>query len=167
MNQEIDVLRRHLGEVEGMSAFKAKQLCSEINDANDFIGALQILDLNLKKIRDHVDQRLNDENLNDVQKTALDASVSKLIQNCSFAGTTLFDSAFKVRMGQKLFEFEIVSPLLVLEKSSYEGVLAYVEDKREEIAALLIDLATAITLDMDFGGALTQNTQRDFKNLFR
>ena len=97
----------------------------------------------------------------------IDANVSQLIQNCSFMQTALFDNVFKVYMGQKLFEFEIVNPLLVLEKSNYEGVLAYIEDKREEISTLLVDLATAITLDMDFSKALTQDTQRDFKNLFR
>lgn len=167
MNQEMNILKKHLGEVEGVSSFKAKQICSQINDANDFIGALQILDKNLKKIHEHIAQRLSDANLDDMQKRAIDASVSQLIQGCSFMGTALFDNIFKVYMGKKLFEFEIVNPLLVLEKSNYEGVLAYIEDKREEIASLLVDLATAITLDMDFGSALTQNTQTDFKNLFR
>lgn len=167
MNQEMNILKKHLGEVEGISAFKAKQICSQISDANDFIGALQILDLNLKKIHNQISQRLNDTKLDDVQKRTIDANVSQLIQNCSFMQTALFDNVFKVYMGQKLFEFEIVNPLLVLEKSNYEGVLAYVEDKREEIATLLANLALAITLDMDFGKALTQDTQRDFKDLLR
>ena len=60
MNQEMNILKKHLGEVEGISAFKAKQICSQISDANDFIGALQILDLNLKKIHNQISQRLND-----------------------------------------------------------------------------------------------------------
>ncbi len=51
MKNELDVLKQHLGEVEGVGEFKAKQLCSQINDANDFIGALQVLDLSLKKFK--------------------------------------------------------------------------------------------------------------------
>ncbi len=49
MKNELDVFKKHLGEIQGVSEFKATQICSQINDANDFIGALQILDLTLKK----------------------------------------------------------------------------------------------------------------------
>ena len=50
MKNELDVFKKHLGEIQGVSEFKATQICSQINDANDFIGALQILDLTLKLI---------------------------------------------------------------------------------------------------------------------
>lgn len=36
MKSELDILKQHLGEVDGVSEFKAKQLCSQISDANDF-----------------------------------------------------------------------------------------------------------------------------------
>ena len=49
MSDELQILKRHLGEVAEKSEFKAKELSSQINDANDFIGALQILDKSLKK----------------------------------------------------------------------------------------------------------------------
>ncbi len=166
MNTELQILKKHLGEAELVGGFKAKQICSQINDANDFIGALQILDLNLKKIHNQISQRLDDTKLDDMQKRAIDANVSQLIQNCSFMQTALFDNVFRVYLGKKLFEFEIVNPLLALEKCDYEGVLAYIEDKREEISNMLVDLATAITLDMDFGTNLASESKSDFKNLF-
>ncbi|MEE6573396.1 hypothetical protein VWN23_08370, partial [Campylobacter coli] len=41
---------------------------------------------------------------------------------------------------------EISNPLLVLEKAGYEGVLAYIQDKRDEIKDILCKLSSAITM---------------------
>lgn len=164
---ELNILKKHLGDVSDVSAFEAKQICSQINDANDFIGALQVLDINLKKIHKNISERVSDENLDDIQKRTLDANTSQLIQNCAFMGAALYDNIFKVYVGKQLFEFEISNPLLVLEKSNYEGVLAYIEDKREEISGILVDLATAITLGTSFDTNMAFDSKQDFTNLFR
>lgn len=79
-------------------------------------------------------------------KRTLDATASQLIQNCSFMGTALFGNIFNVYVGKKLFEFEIANPLLILQTSNYEGVLAYIQDKRDEIKIILSELATTITM---------------------
>lgn len=68
-----------------------------------------------------------------MQKRTLDVTASQLIQNCSFMGTALFGNIFNVYVGKKLFEFEIANPLLILQTSNYEGVLAYIQDKRDGI----------------------------------
>lgn len=81
-----------------------------------------------------------------MQKRTLDATASQLIQNCSFMGTALFGNIFNVYVGKKLFEFEIANPLLILQTSNYGGVLAYIQDKRDEIKIILSELATAITM---------------------
>ncbi len=164
MNREMRILKRHLGEVEGLGDFKAKQLCSQINDANDFIGALQVLELKLKKIHSEISQRLSDVSLDFVQKRAMDANISQLIQNCSFMQTALFDKVFRVYIGKELFEFEIVNPLFILEKCDYEGVLAYIEDKREELATMLSRLAQALTSNIDPSTASIQNTPKALEN---
>ncbi|KAA6227830.1 hypothetical protein FMM54_01475 [Campylobacter sp. LR185c] len=166
---ELDVLKKHLGDVDNMGVFKAKQICSQISDANDFIGALQVLDIALKKIHTSLSQRI-DESLDDMQKRTLDADASSIIQNCSFMGTALFDNVFSVYVRKQNFEFEIANPLLVLEKSDYNGVLAYIEDKREEISNILVDVTMAITLGLDFSNAGVfeeKQTQKfDLKNIF-
>lgn len=162
MGLELEVLKKHLGEVEPKAQFEAKQICSQISDANDFIGALQVLDISLKKI----EKNLSERNLSDdaYQKT-LNASCIQLINNCVFMKESLFDSSFKVNVGSSEFCFEIQNPMLLLENNGLEGVLAYVVDKREEISNLLSDLGTAITLGADFSAPTSQDF--DYKNLFR
>lgn len=166
MKNELDIFKKHLGEVQGMSEFKANQLCSQINDANDFVGALQVLDIALKKIHKSISDRSLDLTLDDMQKRVLDANVAQLVQNCSFMGMALFGNIFNVYLGQKLFEFEISNPLFVLEKSGYEGVLAYIEDKREELKTILVELASAIAMDTNSSQNLTFDSSANFKNLF-
>ncbi len=51
MKSDLEIFKKHLGEIQGVNEFKANQICSQINDANDFIGALQVLDMSLKKNR--------------------------------------------------------------------------------------------------------------------
>lgn len=165
MSKELEILKKHLGEVEGQSEFKAKQICSQINDANDFIGALQILDLNLKKVQKNISERL-DDSISPENQRVLDSQNAALIQSCAFMGECLYDHEFSVNVGAQDFHFEIQNPLLILEKGDFSGVLSYVEDKREEIASLLVDLATAITLNAPLE-SYSFDTQRDFKSLFR
>ncbi|MBW1461630.1 hypothetical protein AT934_00315, partial [Campylobacter jejuni] len=118
MKSDLEIFKKHLGEIQGVNEFKANQICSQINDANDFIGALQVLDMSLKKIEKSILERI-DENSDDMQKRTLDATASQLIQNCSFMGTALFGNIFNVYVGKKLFEFEIANPLLILQTSNY------------------------------------------------
>jgi len=158
---ELNILKKHLGEVQGKSCFEAMQICSQINDANDFIGALQVLDLSLKKTHANI------KTLCEIKDENLLTNTSLLIQNCSFMGIALFNNVFNVYVGQKLFEFEIVDPLLMLEKSGYEGVLAYIEDKREEIANILKDLALAISSNLTLENCGIYSETMDFKTLFK
>ncbi|TQR32360.1 hypothetical protein DMB92_04480 [Campylobacter sp. MIT 99-7217] len=168
MSKELEIFKKHLGEVEGKSEFKAKQFCSQISDANDFIGALQILDLNLKKVLKNLNEHLASADLVDEnQKRMLDVQASQLIQTCSFMGENLYDSSFKVSVGNESFSFEIQNPLLVLEHDDFSGVISYIEDKREEIASLLVNLATAITLNTPIESLGSFDTQMDYKSLFR
>ncbi|KGI56662.1 flagellar FLiS export co-chaperone [Campylobacter sp. MIT 97-5078] len=165
MSKELEIFKKHLGEVKAQGEFDAKQVCTQINDANDFIGALQVLDLSLKKIEQNLKARI-DEDLSQEQKRGFDAQTSQLIQNSSFMGNSLFDNSFSIGVSGQSFAFEIQNPLLVLEKSDYKGVLAYIEDKREEIENLLLDLATAISLGTPSNNFLGAN-DFDFKGLFR
>lgn len=163
MINELDIFKKHLGEVEGKTQFNAMQICDQINDANDFIGALQILDLTLKKIINNLNQRKQSD---DMQKRELDATNTKLIQNCSFMGTALFGNIFSVFVGQKEFKLEVYNPLLVLQNSDYDGMLAYTEDKKEEISNMLKDLASAITFSSN-DNMFAHAFNMDFKSLFK
>lgn len=157
MSKELEILRKHLGNVEGESEFVTKELCLQIDDANDFIAALQVLDKALKK----VEFNLKERNSTDLEHSCnLDAHNKTIIENASFMGETLFDRTFSTNVGASRFGFEIRNPLLVFENGGYEGVLAYVEDKREEISALLDKLDEAIIM----GAISTPNSSLEFKD---
>lgn len=157
MSKELEILRKHLGNVEGESEFVTKELCLQIDDANDFIAALQVLDKALKK----VEFNLKERNSTDLEHSCnLDAHNKTIIENASFMGETLFDRTFSTNVGASHFGFEIRNPLLVFENGGYEGVLAYVEDKREEISALLDKLDEAIIM----GAISTPNSSLEFKD---
>lgn len=168
MSKELEIFKKYLGDVKLNSAFEAKQICSQINDANDFIGALQVLDLSLKKISKNIKERLEGD-LSEEEKRVLDAQSAVLVQKCSFMGEGLFDNNFAVRVGGANFSFEIANPLLVLEKAGFEGMFAYVEDKQEEIDNLLLDLATAISLDTSTTSTTSFESTRSFgyESLFK
>ncbi|MCX2683353.1 hypothetical protein OQH60_05450 [Campylobacter sp. MIT 21-1685] len=166
MNNELDILKKHFGEIQGVSEFKATQLCSQINDINDFVGALQVLELTLKKIHQSLSERILGTKLDDMQKRSIDASVSQLIQNCSFMGTALFGNIFNVYAGKELFEFEIANPLFILEKNGFEGVVAYIEDKREEIVAILSKIAEALLQNESANNANMYSEGIDYTKLF-
>lgn len=159
---ELEILKKHLGEVEGKSKFNASKLSSQINDANDFIAALQLLDLSLKKVLQNIETRKSIEK--EEEKRALDALNSSLIDNCSFMNEKLFDTELSTAIAGQSFTFEIQNPLLLLERTGYEGVLAYIEDKREEISALLDGLGEAIALG-DLAIFSSQTRPRSFKEL--
>ena len=168
MSKELEILKKHLGDVAGRSSFDAKTLSSQISDANDFIGALQVLNMSLKKISKNIKDRITNE-LSQEEKRNLDAQSSQLIQNCSFMGENLFDNLFTVNIGSQIFSFEIQNPLLILEKSDYNGVLSYIDDKKEEIDSLLDSIAIAIENNSaGFGFDNKASYENfDFTNLFR
>ncbi|TQR61448.1 flagellar FLiS export co-chaperone [Campylobacter troglodytis] len=161
---ELEILKKHLGEVEGKSKFKAKELSSQINDANDFIAALQLLDLSLKKVQQNIEAR-SALSLEDAEeKRSLDASNSSIIENCSFMGEGLFNTKLNTTVAGQCFKYEIQNPLLLLERTGYEGVLAYIEDKREELSSLLDQLGEAIALG-DLAIFSSNTVARSFKDL--
>lgn len=155
MSKELEILKKHLGNVEGKSEFATKELCLQIDDANDFIAALQVIEGVLKKL----EYKLKDE-ANLKQNESIDEESRAIIENASFMGEALFDKKFSTNVGTNHFSFEIQNPFLVLENGGYEGVLAFIEDKREEISALLDALDEALLL----GTIATPNPQRELKN---
>lgn len=157
MSKELEILKKHLGNVEGKSEFATKELCLQIDDANDFIATLQVLDSVLKKLEYKLKER---DGANLEQAQSIDKELSLIAENASFMGEALFDKKFSTNVGANHFNFEIQNPLLVLENGGYEGVLAFVLDKREEISALLDTLDEALLL----GTITSPNPQREFKN---
>ena len=156
MSDELQILKKHLGAFEGVGEFEGRQFCAQISDANDFIGALQLLDAALKKLK----FCLNKEGANAYFEA------QSIVESALFMGESLFDAHLSTRIGSQEFHFEIQNPLPMLENAGVEGVLAYAEDKREEISALFDALDSA--LGQDFIAQTPINSSfKDFKELLR
>lgn len=82
-------------------------------------------------------------------------------------GAGLFGNIFNVYVEKKLFEFEISNPLLILKTDNYEGVLAYIQDKKDEIKNILSKLASTISMDQTLDNRGIYEDTIDFKNLFK
>lgn len=163
MSKELEILKKHLGHIEGKGEFETKELCAQIDDANDFIGALQVLDNALKKLECNLKVRNSATN---EEQQGIDTQNNAIIENASFMSESLFGTEFRTSVGGERFSFECQNPFLVLENGGYEGVLAYVEDKREEINTLLDSLENAIALG-DFVAPQLNGEFGSFKELLR
>ena len=81
-------------------------------------------------------------------------------------GAGLFGTHFSTRIGSQEFSFEIQEPFTMLENAGFDGVLAYITDKREQISALFDELDGAIS--QDFVASMPTNEGfKDFKELLR
>ena len=163
MSKELEILKKHLGHIEGKGEFETKELCAQIDDANDFIGALQVLDNALKKLECNLKARNSATN---EEQQSIDTQNNAIIENASFMSESLLGTEFRTSVGGERFSFECQNPFLVLENGGYEGVLAYVEDKREEINTLLDSLENAIALG-DFVAPQLNGEFGSFKELLR
>ena len=165
MSKELQILQKHLGNFEGVGEFATKQLCAQISDANDFIGALQVLDISLKKLENNLKERCNAA-LSPEQAASFDSQNAAIIANALFMGAGLFGTHFSTRIGSQEFSFEIQEPFAMLENAGFDGVLAYITDKREQISALFDELDGAIS--QDFVASVPTNAGfNDFKELLR
>ena len=162
MSDEFQILKKHLGDFEGVGEFQARQFCAQISDANDFIGALQVLDVALKKLENSLKETLN------CAQSAENAcfKMQDIVKNALFMGESLFDAHLSTRIGSQNFAFEMHNPLSMLENADFKGVLDDVKDKRGEISALFDELDSA--LEQDFIAQTPINsTFKDYTELAR
>lgn len=158
--RELEILKKHLGNVEGKGAFEAREIGIQIADSNDFIAALQMADANLKKVAASLANAANPA----TQSEAI-AQSRALVSNASFLGEGVFGTKFSTSVGAQKLEFEVADPFFALENGGVEGVLAYIEDKRDEISTLFDTLDAALSADSGF--AMPTNSSFDYKDLFR
>lgn len=169
MNQ-LEILKKHLGNVEGKGAFEARTISTQIADANDFIAILQSVESVLKKLSANL-QGINlsenpASNLTN-NKANLDAQIEQsraLVTNASFLGEKLFGVKFSANVSGQSMEFKIADPFFALENGGIDGVLAYIEDKRDEISTLFDALDAALSIDNAL--QMPTNLGFDYKDIF-
>ena len=146
-------LKKHIQDIDGTDfevpskvGNKIVSFGEDMKSANEFIGALQVLSIALKKCINKA-HLVDDgaENL-DAQNTAL--FIREIISNCSFMGNALFDASLCIELGSESVEFSISTPESFLEKYDFESIVGYFEDKQEEIKQNLALISGKISGDM-------------------
>ena len=163
LNKDIlDTLKKHLADIDGTafrsemtrkSKLKIHKFGEDMKSANELIGALQILDITLKKIiteASKVDREL-------VESSELTQGVvfaiEQLIGKCSFMGMELFDATMSTEFGGEEISFSVASPMEFVLRGDFANTIAYLEDKREEIKQTLSLISQKISGDEASGAA--------------
>lgn len=112
----LSVFQKYLGQQSAHSNI----IPTNITDINHTIGILQTIDKHLKKCTTHLH--------------SLD-SIKELMTQCHFMGEMLFEKHFLLSPINKAFYIQDLT--LFFSPDSQEHLLAYISEKREEIASLL------------------------------
>lgn len=148
-NNILDIFKKHIGDIGGINTNKqdfsttlnatymknacVKQFSEDMKGANEFIGALQKLDISLKKIA-----KLLSENMySDANSDTLGEEIKLMSQNCTFMNVALFDSELALSTQEREFKITIESPKL---NSDYIGALDKINSQRNQIAELLSEI---------------------------
>ncbi|PAF44518.1 flagellar FLiS export co-chaperone [Helicobacter sp. 11S02596-1] len=155
---------------------KIKKFGEDIKSANEFIGAAQILDIACAKLIAQSQRMLGDNEINGADLEPLERIVSsemhQIIEKCSFMGTELFDATLSVMVDSKNIEIEVSNPLPLVQNAGYEGVIAYLEDKRADLKNALALVSTKIFDQKIFGSQTIENpayesfNAKDFLKMF-
>lgn len=147
-------LKKHIQDIDGTDfevpskvGNKIVSFGEDMKSANEFIGALQVLSIALKKCINKAHLVDGAENL-DVLKENTVLSIREIISNCSFMGNALFDASLCIELGSESVEFSISTPESFLEKYDFESIVGYFEDKQEEIKQNLALISGKISGDM-------------------
>lgn len=181
LNDEIlNTLKKHLKDIDGAdfgniktthSKNKILKFGEDIKSANEFIGALQVLDITIKKIIAEA-RKIDTELLEDkIQLDCVIFNIEQWIQKCSFMGTNLFDTTISTSIGNSSIELEINSPLNFALQRDFDNLMHYLEDKREEIkqklALISQNLSNEKKEDQDYHQNFSQGFDaKDFLKMF-
>lgn len=126
---------------------KIKQFGEDMKSANEFIGALQILDIALSKIITQAEKLIAEEDFidKDFIENNLLIEIKSIIQNCTFLSTPLFDTTLSISCDGEEIELEAFSPLLYTNNGGYKNMLAYLEDKKAEVQNTLLKVSEKIS----------------------
>lgn len=143
----LSVFEKHIGKQQNFDQKNIK-IIKNIKDTNSIIGALQTIDLALKKCLASIDQP---------------KLIEEIVSKCSFMGETLFQAEISIPIIAKSFYIEKIQDLL--ECNSIEEIKEFIHDKREEIKELLSCIFEALNQEDD-EYALPQTQQISLEKFF-
>lgn len=172
MNADIlETFKKHLGkagEIENTQqtrtyfhsldkTSKIKQFGEDMKSANEFIGAIQMLDFIIKKLIEQaqgmsiVDKMkgMGVEEVRDcdfeVFKTIVLKELLETMEKCVFMGTNLFDATLCMHWKSEEFSIEVPNPMPLFENEQYKDFILYLEDKSLELRQCLTLISAKIS----------------------
>ena len=150
----LKTLKKHLQNIDGatsdlkeplMQKSKILSFGEDMKSANEFIGALQIISITLKKAINIAKKSDTPHEIRLQIQEQLCLEIKELTEKCSFMGNSLFDATLLTSLGQNHFEFEINTPNSFLEEYDFENIIIYFEDKQDEIKQKLSLISNKIS----------------------
>lgn len=135
----LSIFEKHIGKQQNANC--NRRIIENIKDTNAIIGALQTIDLALKKslnCLEHPDR------------------IATIVDQCSFMGQSLFDAEISIAPIHESFYIEKLQD--VLQCNSIEETKYFIQDKQEEIKRLLGCIFQSLD-DADDHAQLTSNTK--------
>ncbi|OBV30011.1 hypothetical protein BKN38_00360 [Helicobacter sp. CLO-3] len=176
----LETFKKYVGEfgldqkfqVPLCKAQRIQNFGEDIKSANELAGALQTLQIALKKMLD-ISGGLQDEGglaaraesthsaesahiakSAPIDKNARNLAIHQIqqkIAECRFMGSDLFGAVLSAKVGAQSIEFDNPSPMPLLERGDVSGFVGYVQDKLSEISEKLGVISEAITQERLFG----------------
>ncbi|PAF54362.1 hypothetical protein BKH42_00130 [Helicobacter sp. 13S00482-2] len=172
----LDTFKKHLNGIDDSHKLNLSGNCfnkerkihkfgEDMKSANEFIGALQILDNALSKLLVQIQVILIDDEFKDGDFKSLEGivfkEISEIVEKCSFMGTPLFGNTLSIFVDTQEIVIEIFNPLDFLENGGYENVCSYLEDKKAEIADCLKLVALKASGQQIFDSDLSSTSSYD------
>lgn len=153
----LETLKKHIQDIDGAGFEissevnqKISKFGEDIKNTNEFIGALQIVSVTLKKCIDRarlIEGEFQGQSQEEKNEYA-SLKIREMMSKCSFMGTALFDATFGIEFDGRWLEFSISTPESFLVNYDFESVIAYFEDKQEEIKENLALISGKFTAEV-------------------
>ncbi|PAF50635.1 flagellar FLiS export co-chaperone [Helicobacter sp. 13S00477-4] len=145
---------------------KIQKFGEDIKSANEFIGALQIIDIALHKIILQAQKILLEDEPKDPTFKNLESIVLKeineIIDKCSFMGMELFNTTLSIQIDSKSIDIEVPNPTPLIQKEGYSSFINYLEDKKLEVQNTLILVSKGISDQKIFEPEVSKTSYDNF-----
>lgn len=144
MQNIIATMQKHQKDIEKQFSQDSNtqsihKFSEDMKGANEFIGALQTANVACRKIL----KLAKDLSANSLSQDSQD--LQDIIENTAFMGVKLFNTQLSTTLNATSYTFCIDNPMPLLQAdSNTQALIAYIEEKSQEITQLLLTLSDAL-----------------------
>lgn len=174
-NDVLSAFKKHLADINLNEENKTILTKSQIHNfgenmkgVNEFIGAIQTLNVNISKIKDiflkvqWIDDLLQQEkNINTIELLKSEKQnhiidINYVLENSKFMGIALFDIELSCCVNGKLFKLNVENPLNFIN----DNVVEYCNQKEEDLNLVILQISQSLS-----GDNITTTNKSTNKNL--